>query len=79
MAKNNGIWKKAGVVLTVIVLGVGIVVGYVKNSEEIIDNCEGITDHETRIRAIETAVTEQSKDVSWIKGSLKRIESKLDK
>ncbi len=77
--KSNGIWKRAGVIITVVVLGVGMVVGYVKNSEEIIDNGKGITDHETRIRAVETAVTEQRVDVKHIKGTLDRIETKLDK
>ena len=42
-------------------------------------NTEEIKDHETRIRTVETAVTEQGKDVTHIKETLDRIESKLDK
>ena len=79
MAKNNGIYKKAGVIITVIVLVVGVVVGYVKNSEEIIDNGKGIADHETRIRKVEKAVTEQTVMMKGMEKTLDRIEAKLDK
>ncbi len=75
--KNNLFWKKAGVILSVVVLGAGIVAGFVTNSGEIKDNAKEITDHETRIRTVETAVTEQRKDVVYIKEALVRIEGKL--
>jgi hypothetical protein len=75
--KINGFLKKSGSVLTLIVLGASIVAGFATNRKEIKDNTKDIKDHEDRIRLIETAVTEQRKDVQHIKKTLDRIEKKI--
>ncbi|KKN70108.1 hypothetical protein LCGC14_0434330 [marine sediment metagenome] len=81
MAKNNTATKIKTIVSIVglLALFATIVAGFVTNSEEIEDNYKELTDHEIRIRAVETAVIEQRKDVSHIKETLDRIETKLDK
>lgn len=82
MAKDkngNGAWRKAGVVLTVIVLGVSVVAGFVSNSDDIEHNTESIADHETRVRTNESAITSYGKDIGYIRQSVERIEKKLDK
>lgn len=80
MAKNgNGIWKKAGVIITVVVLGVGIVAGFVTNTHQIKDNGEKIGDHEIRLRPVEKNTTEQTIQIQNINKTLEKMDKTLDR